>query len=65
MINPSFDELKEIKDSRYLLVVGVAKRARRIVNGSEALIDSPTKIPVTLALEEIMEGKVKIEENED
>lgn len=65
MINPSFDELKEIKDSRYLLVVGVAKRARRIVNGSSPLIDSTNKVPVTLALEEIMKGKVKIEENED
>lgn len=65
MINPSFDELKKIDDSRYLIVVAVAQRARRIVQGSDVLIETKNKIPVTIAIEEVMEGKVSFDLNEE
>jgi hypothetical protein len=58
MINPSFRELEKIDKSRYALVVMASKRARRIVNGSKALIKTNAKKPVTQALAEIVACKV-------
>ena len=37
MNNPSFKELSEISSSRYEICMMAAKRARRIVNGSDLL----------------------------
>ena len=59
MINPSFSHVLEKGDSRYTLVMLTAKRARQIVDGSEALVDTDSTKPVTIAIEEIYEGKVK------
>lgn len=59
MLNPSFDHVLEKGDSRYTLVMLTAKRARQIVEGSEPLIDTQSNKPVTIAIEEIVEGKVK------
>ncbi|MDO4593899.1 MAG: DNA-directed RNA polymerase subunit omega [Tissierellia bacterium] len=58
MINPSFKELSEVSKSRYEICMMVAKRARRIVNGSNKLADKVQSKPVTEALQEIVEGKV-------
>lgn len=59
MINPSFRELSQISSSRYEIVMMAAKRARKLVDGSKPLVkaDGATK-PVTLAIQEIMAGKV-------
>lgn len=65
MINPSFEELKKINESRYSLVMTVSKRARRLVDGSKPLIESKTKKPVSLAIEEVMAGKVSYFYDED
>ena len=46
--------------SRYSLVIGTAKRAREIANGDDAKVELDEKSPVTLAANEIAEGKVKI-----
>lgn len=59
MNNPSFKELSEISSSRYEICMMSAKRARRIVNGSDILTKKIENKPVTQALQEIMEGKVK------
>lgn len=59
MLNPSFDHVLEKGDSRYTLVMLTAKRARQIVEGSEPLVDTKSNKPVTVAIEEIIEGKVK------
>ena len=58
--------LKKI-GNRYLLAVLSAKRSRQLVAGFEPLIESKRSKPTTIALEEISEGKVGIEseENED
>ena len=74
MIHPSYNELlktlNEVRDenepeidSRYSLV----KRARQIVNGQEPLADHvSTYKPLSIAVEEIREGKVHItKEGED
>ncbi|MDO5717939.1 MAG: DNA-directed RNA polymerase subunit omega [Tissierellia bacterium] len=58
MINPSFDELKKINDSRYAIVMIVSKRARRLVGKSEPLIETKAQKPVTIALEELMDDKI-------
>ncbi len=59
MFNPSFSELAEKGDSRYTLVMVTAKRARTIIDGSEPLIETTSKKPVSIALEEVLAGKVK------
>lgn len=59
MLNPSFDHVLEKGDSRYTLVMLTAKRARQLVEGSEPLVDTKSNKPVTVAIEEIIEGKVK------
>jgi len=51
--------------NRYLLVALAAKRARQLVAGYEPLIESKRSKATTLALEEIAEGKVSIESDED
>ncbi|MGO1579998.1 MAG: DNA-directed RNA polymerase subunit omega [Peptoniphilaceae bacterium] len=58
MIIPSFKELKEKGDSRYSLVILASKRARKIIDGSEALLETNSKKPVTIAIEEILNGSI-------
>jgi DNA-directed RNA polymerase subunit omega len=71
MIHPRIDELIENVDSRYALVIVAAKRARQINNYHHQLgegtfdqflpplIESRSKNYLTMALEEIAEGKIK------
>jgi DNA-directed RNA polymerase subunit omega len=58
MLNPSFNELAERGDSRYTLVILTAKRARQIIDGAEPLIQGTSKKPVSIALGEVIEGKI-------
>ncbi|MDU2373875.1 MAG: DNA-directed RNA polymerase subunit omega [Peptoniphilus harei] len=62
MIIPSFKELKGVADSRYELAILVSKRARKIIDGNPALVDTDSEKPVTVAIEEIMAGKIKFGE---
>ena len=61
MINPSFKELGRISESRYAIVSIAAKRAKKIVDGSEPLVETKSYNPVSVAIEEIMEGKIEYE----
>ena len=61
MINPSIDTLVTKVDSKYTLVVLAAKRAREIMDGSVTTVDSKSHKQVTLALEEIAQGKITYE----
>ena len=61
MINPSIDTLVKKVDSKYTLVVLAAKRAREIMDGSATLVESKSNKQVTLALEEIAQGKITYE----
>ena len=51
-------------DSKYSLVIAVAKRARQIVNRREPGVVLPHK-PVTIALEEIGQGRVRVITRDD
>lgn len=59
MFNPSINELSNIADSRYTLVMLAAKRSRQLVDGANPLIQTLSTKPVSIAIEEIIQGKVK------
>ncbi len=58
MIIPSFEEIREITDSRYALVMLVAKRSRLILEGNPPFVDTDDVKPVTVAMEEILDRQV-------
>lgn len=64
MLNPSFRDLAEKGDSRYTLAILIAKRARRIVDGSKPLVETKSKKPVSIALEEVLSGEISYERRE-
>ena len=69
MVKPTVAELLKKAKNRYELVIATAKRARQIANGAEPKTSVKEDSPVTLAANEIAEGKVEIvepaEEKED
>ena len=67
IIKPSVTELLTKAKNRYELVIATSKRARQIAQGDEPLTKVKEKSVVTLAANEIAEGKVQIirDENEE
>ena len=72
IIKPTVQELLKTAKNRYELVIATSKRARQISEGAEVKTDVDESSAVTLAANEIAEGKVKIiepdevaEENKD
>ena len=61
MINPSIIDLLQKVDDRYSLVIVTSKRARQIINGSEPLVATKSKKPLTIAINEVNEGEVGYE----
>jgi DNA-directed RNA polymerase subunit omega len=55
------DCLKQGVENQFELVLLAAKRARRLANGAEALVDWANDKPTVVALREIAEGKVSRE----
>lgn len=64
MVKPTTAELLENTDSKFRLVIATAKRARQIAEGAEKLTDKEEESPVTIAANEIAEGRITIETNE-
>lgn len=72
MLHPSYTDLMKVVNSeiepgehpvvnsRYSIVIATAKRARQLINGAEPLIDDEFPKPLSVAIEELYEGKVKI-----
>ena len=60
LVKPSITDLLKLVDNRYSLVIATAKRARQIESGDTILTSKEDKVPVTVAANEIAEGKVKI-----
>ena len=58
MLYPPVAELLEHVDSRYLLVNVVAHRARQIAAEAAAFQEELPEKPVTLAIEEVADGKL-------
>lgn len=66
MVKPTVAELLKKANNRYELVIATARRARQIAAGAEPKTEVKEESPVTLAANEIAEGKVSIvEEPED
>ena len=62
IVKPTTAELlQKTNDNKFRLVIATAKRARQIASGSEKLTDVEEVAPVTIAANEIAEGKVQIE----
>ena len=79
MIHPSYVGLMKVVNndveigeepvvnSRYSIVIATAKRARQLIAGAEPMAEKATcPKPLSIAVEELYEGKVKIvPESED
>ena len=55
----------KVVNSRYSIVMATSKRARQINNGDEAFVDSEGKKALSVAIEELNAGKIKILNDED
>lgn len=78
MLHPSYTDLMRVVNngveegenpvvsSRYSIVMATAKRARQIIGGDEPLVNDNGDKPLSLAVKELNEGKIKIlSEGED
>ena len=61
MIYPTLASLLEKVDSKYTLVVAVAKRARQLVDGQPKLTNVNSNKPVSIAINELYEDKINYE----
>jgi DNA-directed RNA polymerase subunit omega len=61
MINPSIVSLLHKVDNRYSLIVLTARRSRELIDGAKPLIEMDSTKPVTIAINEIEEGKITYE----
>lgn len=61
MIHPSTRDIMKIADSKYAVVVAVAKRARVLSEKSKDDENSRLSSMVTEALEEISQGRLNVE----
>ena len=60
IVKPTVTSLLDIIDNRFELVVVASKRARQIASGDEPMTNVKEENPVTIAVNEISEGKVKV-----
>jgi len=77
MLHPSYTDLmkvvnREVEEgetpvvnSRYSIVLATAKRARQIISGEPALVDAEGKKALSVAIQELEQGLVKIVSEED
>ncbi|SDD39738.1 DNA-directed RNA polymerase subunit omega [Sporomusa acidovorans] len=65
MNHPILEDLLQKVDCKYTLAVLAAKRAREIIEGSEILVETKSAKPVSIALEEIVQGKIKYQRTKD
>lgn len=61
MNQPPLDVLRDRVDSRYTLVVSVAKRARQLLEGGSPLVECESTKPVTVAMQEMAADKISFE----
>lgn len=77
MLHPSYTDLMKVvnKDveegetkvvnSRYSIVMATSRRARQIVAGDELLVNIKNDKPLSIAVEELNQGKIKILSEEE
>ncbi len=71
MLHPSYSDLMGIINerseedgdkvkSRYSVIIATSKRARQLVDGEEPLVKMRSAKPLSIAVEELYEGKIDI-----
>ena len=77
MIHPSYSESMKVVNSevepgeapvvnsRYSIVMATSKRARQIIGGEEPLVNGKGKKPLSIAVEELNQSKIKILSDEE
>ena len=77
MLHPSYTDLMKVVNgdveegdtpvvnSRYSIVLATAKRARQIIDGAKSDCAAPGKKPLSIAVEEMNLGKLKVLGEED
>jgi len=60
VVNNNSENEHPIVNSRYSIVMATAKRARQIITGDHPLVDDAVNKPLSIAIEELYDGKVKI-----
>ncbi|MDE5909108.1 MAG: DNA-directed RNA polymerase subunit omega [Lachnospiraceae bacterium] len=72
MLHPSYSDLMKVVNSeveqgeapvvnsRYSIVMATAKRARQIIAGEDPLVNVKEAKPLSVAVEELNQGKIKI-----
>ena len=72
MLHPSYSDLMKvvnseveqgespIVNSRYSIVMATSRRARQLIGVDEAMVESKDKKPLSVAVEELNQGKIKI-----
>lgn len=72
MLHPSYSDLMKVVNSdveigeapvvnsRYSIVMATSKRARQIIAGEDPLVEGDVQKPLSLAVEELNQGMIKI-----
>lgn len=72
MLHPSYSDLMKVVNSevehgeapvvnsRYSIVMATSKRARQIIAGDDPLVNEKDRKPLSIAVEELNQGKIKI-----
>ena len=64
IVKPTVNELLNHAENRFALVIATSRRARQIAKGDKKLTNIEDESPVTIAANEINEGKVLIYDEE-
>ncbi len=77
MLHPSYTDLMKVVNSeveegnepvvnsRYSIVMATSKRARQIIAGDDILVDDYNKKPLSIAVDELNQGQIKILSDEE
>lgn len=77
MLHPSYTDLMKVVNSeveqgeepvvnsRYSIVMATSKRARQLIGGEEALVECKLDKPLSIAIDELNRGKIKIMPEEE
>lgn len=77
MLHPSYHDLiqavnsgvepgeEPVVQSRYSIVIATAKRARQLIAGEDAMVASAGRKPLSVAVDELYQQKVKIVSEDD
>ena len=61
VVNSGVEEGEDpVVNSRYSIVMATSKRARQIIAGDDELVDGKGKKPLSVAVEELNQGRIRI-----